>query len=95
MYDFRGTLYKIDFKEELSAGKSLTFEVELVLHDLIKPYPTEIAQSERQLVLFKGNHYYYSLYSTKTQTTIVNLASEKTESYSQLKPTSKSDSTIT
>jgi oligosaccharyltransferase complex subunit alpha (ribophorin I) len=91
----KGTFYKIDFKNELAAGKSLTFEVEVVLIHSIKPYPAEITQSDRQLVLFKGNHYYYSLYSTKTQTTTVNLASDKTESYSQLKPTSKSDQAIT
>lgn len=91
----RGSLYRIDFKGELAAGKSLTFEVELVLSDSLKPYPSEINQGEKQTVLFRGNHYYYSLYTTKTQTTIVNLASDKTESYSQLKPTSKSDSSIT
>lgn len=61
----------------------------------MRPYPDEISQQDKQYVLFKGNHYYYSLYATKTQTTVVNLASEKTESYSQLKPTSKSDSSIT
>ncbi len=66
-----------------------------MLSDSLKPFPAEIAQSERQLVLFKSNHYYYSLYATKSQTTIVNLASDKTESYSQLKPTTKSDTSIT
>ena len=79
----------------MAAGKSLTFEVEVVLFDELKPYPAEITQADKQLVLFKGNHYYYSLYVTKKQTTVVNLASDKTESYSQLKPTSKSDSSIT
>jgi oligosaccharyltransferase complex subunit alpha (ribophorin I) len=88
-------LYRVDFKNELAAGKSLTFEVELVLYDLLRPYPSEITQFEKQLVQFRGNHYYYSLYPTRAQTTQVNLASDKTESYSQLKPTAKSDSTIT
>lgn len=91
----RGALYRIDFKSDLAAGKSLSFEVELVLFEALRPYPTEITQAEKQYVVFKGNHYYYSLYQTQKQTTVVNLASDKTESYSQLKPTSKSDSTIT
>lgn len=91
----RGSLYRIDFKSELAAGKSLTFEVELVLFDLLRPFPAEITQNDKQYVLFKGNHYYYSLYATKAQTTVVNLASDKTESYSQLKPTAKSDAAIT
>jgi len=90
----KGLFYRVDFKTDLSAGKSLTFEVEVVLFDELKPYPTEITQAEKQLVLFKSNHYYYSLYSTKTQKTTVNLGSDKAESYSQLKPASKSDSTI-
>ena len=91
----RGTLYRVDFRNELSAGKQLNFEVELVLFDLLRPYPTEIAQNDKQLVIFKSNLYYYSLYPTKSQTTIVNLGSDKVESYTQLKPTLKSDSSIT
>jgi oligosaccharyltransferase complex subunit alpha (ribophorin I) len=79
----------------LAAGKSLKFEVEVVLFNSLKPYPTEITQAEKQYVLFKGNHYYYSIYQTVSQTTVVNLASDKTESYSQLKPTSKQDTAIT
>ncbi len=88
-------MYKIEFLNELAAGKSVTIDVEVILVNSLKPYPTEITQADKQFVLYKGNHYYYSLYQTKTQTTLVNLASDKTESYSQLKPTSKSDSTIT
>ena len=91
----RGALYRVDFSEELSAGKSTQIQVEVVLFGLVRPYPEEISQQEKQLVVFKGNHFYYSLYPTVSQTTSVNLASDKTESYSQLKPTSKSDSTIT
>lgn len=91
----KGSLYRIDFKSDLTPGKTLQFEVEFILFNLQKPYPAEITQTERQNVLFKGNHYYYSLYATKTQTTTVNLASDKVESFSQLKPTTKSDSTIT
>ncbi len=60
----------------------------------MKPYPAEIHQNDRQLVLFNGNLYYYSQHDTKSQTTKVTLASDKIESYTQQKPTSKSDSTI-
>lgn len=92
----RGQLYKIEFKTDLAAGKSVSFEVEVVLFDELTPFPTEISQAEKQLVVFEGNHYYYSMYQTTKQTTEVKLASDKTESYSQtLKPFSKSGSTIT
>lgn len=90
----KGQLYKIEFNTELAAGKSVTFEVEYVLFDKLRPLPVEITQAEKQLVVFTGNQYYYSLYQTQKQTTTVNLASDKVESYSQLKPVSKSDSTI-
>lgn len=91
----KGQLYKIEFNSELAAGKSIKIEVEIVLINSLKPFPAEIHQQEKQLVSFTGNHYYYSLYATKKVTTVVSLASDKTESYSQLKPVSKSDSTIT
>lgn len=76
-------------------GASVVIEVEVVLYDAMRPYPVEISQAEKQLVVFKGNHYYYSSYATTKQTTTVSLASDRVEAYSQLKPTSKSDSTIT
>lgn len=91
----KGQLYKIDFNTELASGQSVTFEVEVTIFDELKPLPAEITQTEKQLVVYTGNQYYYSLYLTKKQTTTFNLASDKTESYSQLKPVSKSDSTIT
>lgn len=92
----KGQLYRIDFKTDLAAGKDVQFEIETVFFDQQKPFPTEISQLEKQLVVFTGNNYYYSLYPTKKQTTVVNLASDKTESYSnKLKPVSKSDSAIT
>jgi len=91
----KGLLYRIDFQNDLLAGKNVVIDVEVILVNSLRPYPTEITQSEKQYALYKGNHYYYSLYQTRTQTTLVNLASDKTESFSQLKPTTKSDSTIT
>lgn len=90
----KGQLYKIEFKKDLAAGQSVSFEVEVVLFDELRPFPTEITQAEKQLVVYEGNQYYYSLYQTKKQTTVFNLASDKTESFSQLKPVSKSDSVI-
>ena len=63
-------------------------------HALI-PYPSSISQSDKQLVLYHGNHYYYSPYLTKTQTTVVTLPSSSTESFSKLKPVAHSDNLIT
>ena len=69
--------------------------VEEVFVHAMSPFPTKITQSEKQYVLFSGNHYYYSPYVVKKQTTTVSLATSSVESYSKLKPTSLSDNAIT
>lgn len=93
----KGAFFKIDLgtKGAIKAGATGTIEVQVVFMNSLKPYPTEIAQSERQLVLYKGSSVYYSLYATKSQISKVNLASDKVEAFTQVKPTSKSDQTIT
>uniref|UniRef100_A0A8C7H7E3 Dolichyl-diphosphooligosaccharide--protein glycosyltransferase subunit 1 n=1 Tax=Oncorhynchus kisutch TaxID=8019 RepID=A0A8C7H7E3_ONCKI len=62
--------------------------------DLGMPFPTHITQAERQLVVFQGNHYLYSPYPTRSQTTRVRLASKTVESYTKLGNPSKSDEAI-
>jgi len=61
----------------------------------MSPFPTKITQSEKQFVLFSSNHYYYTPYTVKKQTTTVSLATSSVESHSKLKPTSLSDNSIT
>ena len=69
--------------------------VDEVFVHAMNPFPTKITQSEKQYVLFSGNHYYYSPYKVKKQTTTVSLATSSVESHSKLKPTSLSDNAIT
>ncbi|MEQ2205345.1 hypothetical protein XENOCAPTIV_020083 [Xenoophorus captivus] len=52
------------------------------------------ASAERQLVIFQGNHYLYSPYPTRSQTTRVRLASKTVESYTKLGNPSKTDEII-
>ena len=54
----------------------------------------EITQSQSQLVVYKGNHFFYSPYETVTQSTTVLLPSATTESYSKFGGASKDDDTI-
>ncbi len=79
----------------LKPGRSISVNVEEVFSNLLRPYPSAIGQSEKQLVVFEGNHYIYSPYLTKSQTTTVKLASTAIESHSKLKPTSVNDRVIT
>jgi len=85
-----------DLKDALtSGGASLNLEVEVVLDGMLAMYPAELTQKESQLVRFTGNHYVYSPYKVKSQTTKVQLTSDKVESYSKsLKPASLSGATV-
>ena len=87
--------YRIELKKPLSPKDSVTVEVETILAKALDLLPKELVQKERQLVLFKGNHYVFLPYKTKTQTTKVTLSGTSIESYSKLKPVSVSDAVIT
>ncbi|XP_058819683.1 dolichyl-diphosphooligosaccharide--protein glycosyltransferase subunit 1 [Topomyia yanbarensis] len=69
--------------------------IDTVFTKSLLPYPTSIAQTDRQLVQYFGNVYVYSPFKTVTQKTTVHLSSRNVESYTQFKPAVQSDSTIT
>lgn len=87
--------FKVELGFPLKPGESFDVTVEEVFVHAMTPFPTKITQSEKQYVLFSGNHYYYTPYTVKKQTTTVSLATSSVESYSKLKPTSLSDNAIT
>jgi len=70
-------------------------DVETIYTHLLTPHPASITQKEKQLVLYHGNHYFYSPYRVAKQTTVVSLGTRNTESYTKLKPVSQTDNTIT
>lgn len=90
-----GLFYQVKFASPLAAGKTVTVNVETVFIHILEPFPAKIGQSEKQLVLFKGNTYFYTPYEVKEQTTSVKLSSSTIESYSRLKPTKASENMIT
>ncbi|XP_078036604.1 dolichyl-diphosphooligosaccharide--protein glycosyltransferase subunit 1 [Augochlora pura] len=87
--------YKIELKDPLSPGRTMSVDIEMVLsHELI-PHPKEITQKEKQLVKYMGNIYLYSPYTIMKLTTTISLPSRNVESYTKFKPVSQSDSMIT
>lgn len=88
-------VFKVTLAEPLAAGKTVTIDSTMVFTHALQPFPAAIGQSEKQLVLYVGNHYLLSPYGAKSQTTTVKLSSATIESYSKLKPVSTSESTIT
>lgn len=73
----------------------LQVDVETICTHLLTPHPASVTQKEKQLILYHGNHYFYSPYRVAKQTTVVNLGTRNIESYTKLKPVSQTDSTIT
>ncbi|KAJ8867481.1 hypothetical protein PR048_031283 [Dryococelus australis] len=90
----REPFWRINLEDTLQPGKTAVLDVETVFSKLLAPLPAAIAQKEKQLVVYDGNHYAYSPYFTTKQTTVVTVASRNVESYSKLKPVSQSDTTI-
>ncbi|KAM3877906.1 dolichyl-diphosphooligosaccharide--protein glycosyltransferase subunit 1 [Diretmus argenteus] len=89
-----GTFFKVQLPSSLAGGAKLRVKAEMVLSHVLKPFPTLITQAERQLVVFQGNHYLYSPYPTRSQSTRVRLASKTVESYTKLGNPSKNDEVI-
>jgi oligosaccharyltransferase complex subunit alpha (ribophorin I) len=87
--------YRVDLTRVLDAGKQVTVDVETVYSHTLRPYPSQIAQSEKQFVQFTTSTYFPTPYKTTSQKTEVNCASKNIESYTRVKPVSASDSTIT
>ncbi|XP_052869650.1 dolichyl-diphosphooligosaccharide--protein glycosyltransferase subunit 1 [Anopheles cruzii] len=86
----------VTFSMTLPAGSAApVVYIDTVFTKSLKPFPSAIGQSERQLVQYFGNVYFYSPYKTLTQKTTVHLSSRNVESYTQFKPSSQADSTIT
>lgn len=86
--------YRVQLESVLNSGKTTTIEVEAVFSHVLEPFPAEIAQAEKQLVVLQTNLYFYSPYTTTTQTTAVTTTSSNVESYTKTKPVSQSDTTI-
>ncbi|XP_012717643.2 dolichyl-diphosphooligosaccharide--protein glycosyltransferase subunit 1 [Fundulus heteroclitus] len=90
----RGEFYKVLLPSSLPAGGQLKVKAEMTFSHVLRPFPNQITQAERQLVIFQGNHYLYSPYPTRSQTTRVRLASKTVESYTKLGNPTKTDEII-
>lgn len=90
----KGKQYSVTLPSSLSPGAKTKVIIEAVYSHVLQPYPTQITQAEKQFVTFEGNHYFYSPYTTTSQTTRVKLASRNVESYTKLGNPSRSDDTI-
>ncbi|KNC49974.1 ribophorin I [Thecamonas trahens ATCC 50062] len=88
-------MFEVALEAPLGKGKSVKLTVVAVFVGALKPFPKEIAQAERQFMLYFGNHYVYSPYVTKKQRTVVKLASSNVVSHTTQEPTSLSGASLT
>nr|CAG4640798.1 EOG090X04O4 [Eulimnadia texana] len=87
-------LWSIELKEPLAPGQSQKVRVDSVFFKAVNPHPAQISQREKQLVRYHGNSYVYVPYKVLSQTTKVTLSSSNVESFTKVKPSSQSDSSI-
>merc|ERR1719266_256147 len=92
--DMEKVFWKIDLKSALSAGSSVTLQVDVVLGKALEMFPAQITQKEKQLARFSGNLYTFLPYTVTTQSTTVALATSNVESYTKIKPVSLSETTL-
>lgn len=84
----------LQLKQPLDSGRTTVVTLEYVFANSLVPYPSSIAQKERQLVRYFGSHYFYSPYVTKKESTTVALKAKSVENYTKLQPVTQSDSSI-
>jgi len=88
--------YPVDLGRSLEAGAGINLVVSAVFSHAMKAAPAEIAQTDRQQVIYEDNHFFFSPYHTVNQKTTIKLASNAVERYSQDKsPASLKGDTLT
>lgn len=73
----------------LNSGDTTTLEVLYVFTHFLEPFPTEISQSESQLVYYRDSALILSPYYIKQQTTFIKTPSTKVESFTRVDPTNR------
>lgn len=87
---------QITLHQPLSPGATTKLKITSVFSHVVRPYPKQISQSDKQLVQFTASGVYYlSAYHTVTQTLTVTLPSPTNiESFSRIKPVAADGSQV-
>lgn len=87
--------YVITLPASATGAANTVLYIETVFTQSVHAFPTEIVQSEKQLVRYYGSAQFYTPYVTLVQKTTLLLSSKNVESYTPVKPSSVVDSTLT
>lgn len=86
----------VTFTVKLTSTTSTpVINIEAIFTKSLHPSPSQIAQSDRQLVEYYGNAYFYSPYKTILQKTTLQLATKSIESFTTLKAATQTDNKVT
>ncbi|RHZ81062.1 hypothetical protein Glove_124g21 [Diversispora epigaea] len=86
--------YKIIFDRQIDPHEKIVFIMSTAFIHMLTPYPVEIAQSGRQNLLFRGNLYGNSAYTTEQQKTTIKLSTANVISYTKIPGVSRNGNTI-
>lgn len=85
-----GTKYfSVSLLNPLKAGEAVTLEVLYILTQSLEPFPSQISQSESQLVYCRDSAIILSPYHIEQQTTFIKFPSNRVESYTNVDPTNR------
>ncbi|KAG4302381.1 hypothetical protein PCANB_001358 [Pneumocystis canis] len=76
-------LFIIKLSKPVQPKKSITLEVNMVITNILKPFPSVFSQDKDQYLLWEGSKYSLSMYSTEKQKTLFKVANKDILSYSQ------------
>lgn len=88
--------YQIDFNASrpLRSKGRAPIVVEYVLTNALYPYPEEITQKDRQLMMFYGNAYFYSPYKSLKSSIKYQTGTRRIEDYTNFNPVSLSSGDV-
>ncbi|XAR52362.1 Dolichyl-diphosphooligosaccharide--protein glycotransferase [Bertholletia excelsa] len=86
--------FSVSLINPLNAGESVSLEVLYILTHSLEPFPSEISQSESQLVYYHDSAIMLSPYSVKKQMTFIKTPSTKVESFTRVEPTERGNTEL-
>ncbi|KAF3536439.1 hypothetical protein F2Q69_00024192 [Brassica cretica] len=86
--------FLVSFATPLTPGETVTLEVLYILTHSLEPFPSEIAQSESQLVYYRDSAVILSPYHIKQQTTFFKTPSARVESFTNVEPANRAGKEI-
>ncbi|CAH2045850.1 unnamed protein product [Thlaspi arvense] len=86
--------FSISFATPLGPGETVTLEVLYILTHSLEPFPSEITQSESQLVYYHDSAVILSPYHIKQQTSFFKTPSTRVESFTSIEPANRAGKEI-